>query len=125
MKRLTPRMPREWIPGHLGIVIPVLNLADETGAVEGVLHRVLEKLVGEPVEVQVMKGGTWAARAASAHACLPGANWTALHPTRLDAIVAALLAHVAYFDNAVNDSARCDFGDTFNHSCGQADCEKC
>lgn len=90
----TNNMPRVWVdrPGNAPAL--VLDLADQTGQVEGVLHRVLDRLVGEPVEVQVMKGGTWAARAASAHVCLDGANWTALHPTRLDAIVGALRAWV-------------------------------
>lgn len=69
----------------------VPDLADETGAVEGVLHRVLEKLVGEPVEVQA--SGTapeWRAHGVRA-SCSTWPTETR-YPTRLDAIVAAMLA---------------------------------
>lgn len=68
---------------------PVPNLADETGEVEGRLHRVLERMVGEPVEVSCPSSvGRWRAWG-------HGENGRALsggsHATRIDAIVAALL----------------------------------
>lgn len=75
----------------------VPDLADETGAVEGVLHRVLERLVGEPVEVVTFYGLTvtpqvapmWGARQPNSGRWF---NDGQRYPTRLEAIVAALLA---------------------------------
>lgn len=82
---------------HGGGASSVPNLADETGAVEGVLHRVLERLVGEPVEVVTFYGlivtpraaPMWGARQPNSGRWF---NDGQRYPSRLDAIVAALLA---------------------------------
>lgn len=79
-------------PGGPMFQIPVPNLADETGEVEGRLHRVLERLVGAAVELVTVwpdpfSGPRWTARK-----CDRGPFPSCDHPTRLDAIVAALLS---------------------------------
>lgn len=78
-----------WVQvGHELVLVP--NLADETGAVEGVLHRVLERLVGALVEVLHNVGGSngWSVWRVKGERIGAGSH----PPTRLDAIVAALLA---------------------------------
>lgn len=88
----------EWWVGGAKFCAP--NLADETGAVEGWLHRVLERLVDKLV---VVDGGFDAPdkpwfRAIAIYG--EGDGWVDLqdigifHPTRLDAIVGALRAWV-------------------------------
>lgn len=80
-------LPYVWIGD--GVRLP--DLAHPSGAVEGVLHRVLEKMVGVPVEVQCVgpRLSRWRAIANKE----TGGGWPDdLHPTRLEAIVAALLA---------------------------------
>lgn len=80
-------MPRVTCPGEPDAV-PNLGGGSETAAVEGILHRVLEELVGERVELSWM--GSWWCRGETP------ATWAwptlGSYATRIEAIVAALLA---------------------------------
>jgi hypothetical protein len=82
----------EWWVGRTKFCAP--NLADETGSVEGWLHRVLQRLVGELVEVVAVRENADGAPEWAARTALSGMYFSdpGTHPSRFDAIVEALLA---------------------------------
>ena len=88
----TAGMRRTMVCHGLGASM-IIDLMDSTGATEGALHRALERIVGEPVEL--VASGDWPEwRARGARPSLSTWPTTDRHPTRVAAIVAAL-RHVA------------------------------
>lgn len=87
----TADIKRKMVPSGSGAYW-LIDLADKTGAVEGVLHRVLERLVGQPAEVAqaLMADGRRGWRCVT---CSDSRNGWLPRTTRLDAIVAAIMEH--------------------------------